>query len=192
MPAAVLAGGASRRMGRPKAALAYGAGTLLEFQTARLALLFEEVFVVAKEAPDSCVGPARIVLDRTSDFAPLYGVQRALEETPDRVFVLAVDLPALSADVIRLIGHRGLETRAPALIPRAGGVLQPLAAVWRRKVLPVAHSRIAGGALSLHELAQEAGAEVLTEEEWRAADPFGNSFANMNTLEEYAAMRERA
>ena len=43
MPAAVLAGGASRRMGRSKAALPYGAGTLLEFQTGRLADLFEEV-----------------------------------------------------------------------------------------------------------------------------------------------------
>ena len=51
MPAAVLAGGASRRMGRSKAALPYGAGTLLEFQTKRLAKIFEEVFVVAKEPP---------------------------------------------------------------------------------------------------------------------------------------------
>ena len=35
MPAAVLAGGASRRMGAPKAALPYGAGTLAEHQTGR-------------------------------------------------------------------------------------------------------------------------------------------------------------
>ncbi len=192
MPAAVLAGGASRRMGRSKAALAYGAGTLLEFQTARLASLFEDVFVVAKNFPDFPIGPARVVLDRIPDFAPLYGVLRALEETVDRAFILAVDLPALPADVIRLIGERGLRTPAAVLVPRSGGLLQPLAAVWRHKIRPLAETRIARGARSLHELAEEAGAEVLAEEEWRAIDPSGNSFVNINTLEDYAAMRERA
>ena len=71
MPAAVLAGGASRRMGRPKAALAYGAGTLLEFQTGRLAELFEEVLVVVKQPPVFACGPARVVLDRTPDHAAI-------------------------------------------------------------------------------------------------------------------------
>ena len=46
--------------------------------------------------------------------------------------------------------------------------------------------------LSLHGLAQEVGAEVIAEEEWRRADPSGNSFANANTLEQYVALRERA
>jgi len=191
MPAAVLAGGLSRRMGRPKAALSYGAGTLLEFQTNRLVPLFREVFVVVKEPPDFPYGPARVLCDRAPGSAPLHGVLRALEEAADRVFVMAVDLPALSLEVIRAIAERGSRTPAPALLPKAGGVLQPLAGVWRRAVLPLARERIAHGLLSLHELAEEAGAEVFPEEEWRPIDPFGNSFANMNTLEEYAAMRER-
>ena len=80
MPAAVLAGGASRRMGRAKAALPYGAGTLLEFQTTRLAELFEEVLVVAKEAPAFAAGPARVVLDRATEHAAIHGLIRALEE----------------------------------------------------------------------------------------------------------------
>src|SRR5262249_40426266 len=61
MPAAVLNGGASRRMGRPKGALPYGASTLLDYQTTRLAALFDEVLVVAKQAPDYAAGPARVV-----------------------------------------------------------------------------------------------------------------------------------
>ena len=35
-------------------------------------------------------------------------------------------------------------------------------------------------------------AEIVSEEVWRALDPSGNSFANVNTIEEYTAMRERA
>jgi len=191
-PAAVLAGGRSRRMGRPKATLPYGAGTLIEFQTRRLAPLFAEVLVVLKETPEFPVGPARIVLDGEGAFAPLFGLVRALEEARDRVFVLAVDLPLLPDALVLAIARRALATPAPALVPRADARLQPLAAVWRRKILPLARERMARGELSLHGLAEEAGAEVYAEEAWRAVDPSGNAFANLNTAEAWAAHRERA
>ncbi|MFY9552135.1 MAG: NTP transferase domain-containing protein, partial [Thermoanaerobaculia bacterium] len=109
MPAAVLAGGASRRMGRPKAALPYGAGTLLEFQVAKLSEIFEDVFVVAKEA-SRAAGSARVILDGVPEHAAIHGLARALEEAKDRVFVLAVDLPAVPPVLIRAIAARGLET----------------------------------------------------------------------------------
>ena len=192
MPAAVLAGGASRRMGRPKAALAYGAGTLLEFQVNRLADLFEDVFVVVKEPPAFAHGAGRVVLDRTADHAAIHGLVRALEAAHDRVFILGVDLPAVPAALIRAIAERSLGSHAPAVVPRADGRLQPLAAVWRRSALAGAERRIAAGDLSLQELAREAGAEIFEEDDWKAVDPSGAAFANLNTLEEYAAMRERA
>jgi molybdopterin-guanine dinucleotide biosynthesis protein A len=179
-------------MGIPKASLPYGRTTLLAHQTERLSRIFDAVLVVAKEAPGFDAGPARLVLDRTVDQAPIHGLARALEEVSDRLFVLAVDLPALAGEVIRWITERSLASQAPAVVPRADGRLQPLAAVWRRSVLPIALARIARGELSLHGLAQEVGAEVLPEEEWRAADPSGNSFANLNTIEQYNSARERA
>ena len=192
MPAAVLAGGASQRMGRPKAALPYGASTLLEFQTARLADLFDEVLVVAKETPGFAAGPARVVLDRDPDRAAMRGLMRALEETPDRIFILAVDHPAVPPALIRAIAYRSLEGEASAVVPRAGGRLQPLAAVWRRGCLTQARARAVAGDLSLHGLARAVGAEIFDESEWREIDPSGTAFANLNTLEDYAALRERA
>ncbi len=191
-PAAVLAGGASRRMGRPKASLPFGSGTLLQHQIVRVAPLFSEVFVVVKDAPDSALGRARVLLDSTSRQGAIYGVTRALEEVQDHLFVLAVDTPVLAPALIAEIARRGMKMTASVLLPRAGGRLQPLAAVWRRAVLPLALQRIASEQLSLQELAQEAGAEILEEPEWRRFDPSGNSFENLNTLEEYVAARERA
>jgi molybdopterin-guanine dinucleotide biosynthesis protein A len=191
MPAAVLAGGASRRMGRPKASLEYGGATLLEHQTRRLASVFSPVYAVVKDG-EQLAGSARVLFDRTPEHAAIHGLIRALEEVDDRVFILAVDLPVLAEGVVRLIADRSLASEAPAAIPLSGGVLQPLAAVWRRAVLPIARERVARGELSLHGLAREVGAEVMAEEEWRAADPSGNSFANVNTLEQYVALRERA
>ena len=192
MPAAVLAGGASSRMGRSKAALAYGAGTLLEFQVRRLAETFPEVLVVVKDPPAFAVGPARIVLDRSAEHAALHGLARALDEARDRIFVLAVDLPALTPAVARRIAERSLASDALAVVPRADGKLQPLAAVWRRAALPEVERRLAAGQRSLRDLADAVGAEILDETVWRDVDPSGTAFANLNTLEEWEAYRERA
>lgn len=192
IPAAILSGGASRRMGRAKGALPYGSSTLLGFQVARLRPLFDDVWVVAKSAPDYAFGEARVLLDGRSDFAAIHGVRRALAEAEDRIFVFGVDLPALSSDVMRSIVRAGLATSRPALLPRADGRLQPLAAVWRKAALAELDRRVAIGELSLAGLADALQAEVLPEDVWRALDPSGNAFANLNTLDEYAAMRERA
>ena len=191
MPAAVLAGGASRRMGRPKAGLEYGGATLLEHQTRRLAEVFSPVYAVIK-AEGLPAGPARVLLDRTPEHAAIHGLIRLLEEVDDRVLVLAVDLPVLSEGVLRLIAGRSLESEAAAVVPISGGLLQPLAAVWRRAVLPAARERAARGDLSLRGLARDVGADLLGEDDWRLADPSGNSFANVNTLEQYVGLRERA
>ena len=179
-------------MGRPKASLPYGAVTLLEFQTGRLAGLFDEVLVVAKEAPATPLGPARLVRDSDPGHAAVHGLARALEETPDRVFVLAVDLPALAPALIRAIAEESGRRDAAAVIPRADGRLQPLAGVWRAAALPAARRRIADGQLSVRGLAEEVGAAILDEDWWRRWDPSGASFANLNTLEDWAALRERA
>jgi molybdopterin-guanine dinucleotide biosynthesis protein A len=48
MPAALLVGGSSRRMGRPKAELPWRGTTLAGWQAERLSRLFGEVWVVAK------------------------------------------------------------------------------------------------------------------------------------------------
>jgi len=191
MPAAVLARGASQRMGRPKAALPWGAGNLLEFQTGRLSTFFREVFVVVKEKPDFPIGPAKVLLDRSPEFAAIHGLLRALEEAEDRIFILAVDLPGLNHDVIREIAQRGLKTPAAALIPEADGRLQPLAAVWRRSAARFAQQRVDKGMLSLAALADEVAAEILPEKVWRVLDPSRAAFANMNTLADWAAHRER-
>jgi molybdopterin-guanine dinucleotide biosynthesis protein A len=192
MPAAVLAGGASRRMGRPKADLPYGAGTLLAHQAGRLSRVFAEVFAVLKAPSSLPAGPAQILLDGAPEHAAIHGLVRALEEVEDRVFVLAVDLPVLPEGLMRAIAERALASEAPAVVPRAEGRLQPLAAVWRKAVLPAARARIERSELSLAGLAEEVGAEIYTEEDCRRADPSGNAFANLNTIEDYVAHRERA
>lgn len=179
-------------MGVAKGSLPYGAGTLAEHQTRRLASLFSEVWLVVRERPDYGFGSARLIFDSDPERSALSGLSRALEEAADRVFVLAVDLPLAGEDLLLAIARRSLATEAAAVLPASEKGLEPLAGVWRRIALPEARRRAAAGERSLRGLADAVGAEILPPDEWRAFDPSGNAFENMNTISDWAAARERA
>ena len=191
MPAAILAGGASRRMGVPKASLPWGATTLAAHQTERLARLFEETWLVVRDAPEYEFGAARLLYDRDPERSALSGVVRALEESADRVFIVAVDLPLLAAPVIEEICRAALASPAAAVLPETAEGLEPLAGVWRREALDTAAARAAAGDRSLRALAAAVGAEAVPERVWRRFDPSGNSFANLNTIADWTVARER-
>lgn len=192
IPAAVLAGGASKRMGVPKATLPYGRGTLAGHQVERLAAVFREVWLVVREVPDYSPVPARLLFDSDPERSAMSGLLRALEECEDRVFVLAVDLPLVPDPVLRAIAQRGLESPASAVLPETAGELQPLAGVWSREALPEARRRAEKGERSLRALADAVGAEHFPENAWRRLDPSGNAFSNLNTIEDWVVARERA
>ena len=107
--------------------------------------------------------------------------------------MLGVDLPALPEALIREIARREIATPAAAVVPRAARA----APAPRRGVAPRGP---AGGTPAIWRpgssrctrLVEAVGAEILEESEWRALDPSGNAFVNLNTLEQYAALRERA
>jgi molybdopterin-guanine dinucleotide biosynthesis protein A len=181
MPAALLVGGASRRMGRPKADLPWQGTTLAAWQAARLSRLFPEVWIVAKEGQRLPEAPGRRLDEAAEDPAALHGLIRALEEARGKVFVLAVDLPFVTDALVSRIAQEGARCAAPAFLPESEGRLQPLAAVWDAAILPEARRRRSDGLLSLTELARAVGAEVLPADAMADLNPGGTAFRNLNT-----------
>ncbi len=122
MIGAVLAGGSSTRMGRPKAALRIGDMTLLERAVGVLRSRFDEVIVCGgSEAPRGTV----LVPDAVERAGPLAGIEAAIGYGDGRdVLVLAVDLPLVTPAVID-----GLATpllAGQARVARGDGRVQPL------------------------------------------------------------------
>jgi molybdopterin-guanine dinucleotide biosynthesis protein A len=101
MVAAILAGGASRRMGTPKAALRLGDRTLLEraVVTAREAGL--RPVVVAKPGMALPAVEAERWDEPDEPRHPLTGIVHALERAGAPVLVCAVDMPWVTADACR-------------------------------------------------------------------------------------------
>ena len=178
--AAVLAGGASRRMGRDKATLAVGGVELASVALAAAARVADPVVLVAPEGHPARRLPARLVTDPGQ--GPLAAVAAALAALDDdHVLVLAGDHPGLR---VELLAHlAGLAAGAEAVACRRGPRLEPLVAVYRRApALALARARLADPAGDHSLVGLLAGLRTLVVEEprWRALDPDGRSFVDLD------------
>jgi len=185
---AVLSGGASRRMGRPKSQLAVAGEALLARQ---LRLLHEAgaVELLVSQHPDRPEPPpvnfpVSLVLDDVRTAGPLAGLERLLAvATPGLVLVVAVDLPRLEVDFLkRLVRHAHPDV---GVIPRVDGQLEPLVAVYPRAAHAVAMTHLSRGHYALQDLAQVGLADGWLQP-WDL-DPFDQVFlTNWNRPEDFS------
>ena len=164
MNAYVLVGGRSRRMGTSKSAL------FLDAIVAAARPLFDEVVAVDRAGGVPIDGIRTIFECAHEGEAPVFGVVRALEDAKGRAFLLAVDYPFITGELLRFVRDRGG-------VPVWDGQPQPLCAVWDVASLPRIEERIARGALDLRGVM---GQEMIDEAELRARFA-GEPLRNVNT-----------
>jgi molybdopterin-guanine dinucleotide biosynthesis protein A len=186
--AAVLAGGASRRMGRDKATMPVGGVQLAARALWAAAQVADPVVLVAPEGhPSRQLTAAGLVADPGA--GPLAAVAAALAALDaEHVLVLAGDHPGLR---VELLDHLlALRRGGEAVACRRGDRLEPMVAVYRRApALAAAQARLAGAAAgrSLHGLLAALRTVIVEESEWRALDPDGRSFVDLDDLADLAA-----
>ncbi len=149
----VLAGGESRRMGRPKAWLEVGEITLLRWMIERLGPAFSEV-VVSFAEPEQVerLVPFRLVFDRKLAAGPLAGLEAGLTAARFEVtFAVACDMPYVTPDVaaMAVAAARGCD----AAMPRVNGRAEPVCAAYRRSALPAVTAALDAGRLAASDLA---------------------------------------
>ncbi len=172
-----MAGGLGRRMGGQKAVVEVDGALLIERPLAALrAAGIEDVVVVAKR--DTVLPPGlEVWLEPDEPRHPLTGLHHALREAAPRgVFVAAADLALLDAATVQRVlaepGH-------VAVVPRAGGRLQPLCALY--------------GAAALERLATEGPLTAAVEALQPHIVEFDDDtpFFNVNTPEDLARLSRR-
>lgn len=130
----VLAGGASTRMQRDKAALAYHGKPQLQWAFELLAQFCTSTFVSVR--PDQREEPTRVALpqivDRQPGIGPIAGITAAFTDHPDSAWlVMACDLPFLTAATLRhLIARRDPGKVATAYRSHHDSLPEPLCAIW--------------------------------------------------------------
>jgi molybdopterin-guanine dinucleotide biosynthesis protein A len=170
----ILVGGASSRMGRSKVEL------FLDRVVAAAVPVFDRVFAVQRAGGESA--NIETIFENAHELqAPAFGVQCALAHAAAPAFILAVDYPLVTSEVLRYIERRFTASKAHLVAPRWNGKLQMLCAAYGHEIGQRLEQRIADGRLDLRGLAD--GAEIIEEPEMRALFP-GEPLINVNTPEE--------
>ena len=186
----VLCGGRSSRMGQPKAWLPFGDELLLQRVVRIVGSVVQPVVVVA--APGQAVpelpNAVAIVSDEVEGRGPLAGLAAgliALTGQVDAVYLSACDVPFLMpAFVERVISRLGSHDVA---VPRVGGYLHPLAAVYRITVIDTVLSLLAADRLRPVFLYDAVPTLFLDEADLIDVDPRFDSLRNLNEPADYAA-----
>jgi molybdenum cofactor guanylyltransferase len=193
--AIILAGGQSRRMGKPKAALMFGNCTILERLITELRRCFDDILVMA--APEHSetfsieqllrIAPSsvRLLRDRTAYQGAAVALTRGLGAAAhDAAFACSCDLPLLRGEVAREL--YAMLNGYDAVIPDVGAIPQPLCAVYRREVAATIETQLQSGERRLTHMTSGLRAYRPGDVQLRQIDPDLRSFINVNTPEDYA------
>lgn len=130
----VLAGGKSRRMGRPKALLELAGMAFLERVLKTLAKKIPRVFIVGTPPEPERFGEWEIVPDRLPGNGVLTGLHAGLGACRGEwAFCGCCDMPGLDAQVPGILWEEA-DGRHDAVIPHAQKFPQPTLALYRRDV----------------------------------------------------------
>jgi molybdopterin-guanine dinucleotide biosynthesis protein A len=181
----VLAGGASRRMGRDKAAMQYHGKPQVQWARELLARHCEQVFVSVRA--DQQDDPLRrawpVVVDLRDGVGPIAGIAAAQHLRPDCAWlVLACDLPFVTDECLRLlVAHRD---GRPIVAFRSShdGLPEPLCAIFEPSSRDGILAVIDSGSHCPRRFVIRSGVELLDQPRPFALD-------NVNTLEEFAQAR---
>ena len=175
----LLAGGASRRFGRPKVVEPVDGAPL--FHRPLRALLDscdDIVIVLAPDAPDLPLpdGADRVSFarDRVAYEGPLAGARAGLERVRrDHAVLVAADMPGVSAELLGLMAGRAGPDRKATVLIDAGGRRPLPALVAVAPALALARRLLESGERRLRALVEGLEPEGLPEPVWTRADPAG-------------------
>ncbi|MDA8099461.1 MAG: molybdenum cofactor guanylyltransferase [Nitrospiraceae bacterium] len=184
MTGVILAGGENKRMGTDKAFLELSGRPLIEHILQVFLAQFDETLVVTNSPERYARYPVRMVTDALTVRGPLTGIYTALlHARTDRCFVTACDMPFPNK---RLIAYM-LESAGnfDAVVPRPGGLAEPLHAIYHRRLLPLIGKSIEQDELRITRLLEACRVRYLSETEIVHYDPQMRVFKNINTPEEF-------
>lgn len=183
--AVLLAGGASRRMGRDKSTLFWKGSTLLVHQAGILRRTGAHRLLLSARDPQAGMPEGfSLVKDSEAGAGPAAALADAWREADaDVLMALAVDLPRMPPDYLRDLAL-GAWQQERSVVPVLGGRYEPLAAAWHRSCLI---EFIGAAGRSLQDIcATLVKMELITVRD--VSDGEAQLFENINTPADYARL----
>lgn len=188
---AILAGGASRRFGRPKALAELGGRSLAERVRDALRAVLPDVVLVGTlpGLAEHLALPART--DREAGRGPLGGIETALawaeEEGRPGALCLACDLPFIAPALLEHLLRRAAGG-AEAVVPESGGRrgVEPLCGFYSTAALPAIRAALEAGEQSVFRVLEALRTERVPLAEVQRFGAPDVLFLNLNTPADHA------
>ena len=181
----VLAGGKGLRLGRDKALEIIGNKNLLQRVVSRINFLNSDIIVVTatgEQVSSHSIGypKLRIVVDTYPGKGPLGGIFAGLRASSSVYnLVVACDMPFLNQALLRYMIQ--ISAGFDLVVPRLGGLVEPLHAVYSKGCLAPIERLIKQDTLSVSELFALVKVRYVEAEEIDRFDPEHLSFFNINS-----------
>lgn len=188
---AVLVGGASRRMGRPKAQLPYKNHTFLEQILMTIRPFVGRLVVVGGTGTEEALGgvgaEARAGVDWIPDVVahagPLAGIVAALQHDPKSDWLcIACDMPLIERAAVQWLVRRYHECNTDVVAARRddASAPEPFPAIYLRTSLPALYSTLTSPSHGLRSAMEQLNC-------WTPLVPtkFTDSWSNINTIQDW-------
>ena len=145
----IQAGGRSTRMGgEPKALLELGGKRIIERVVDALGGVLDDLLVVTNTPDRYAFLGLPMVPDAFPDGGALGGIYTGLRAADgDAAFTVACDMPFLHPAIVRMVVERAAE--GDVVIPRTGGQLETMHAVYAKACLTPMETRLRSGRLKI-------------------------------------------
>ena len=176
----ILAGGASRRMGRNKGLLQLNGKPLVALIADRLRTVADEVLVVTDRPDCFATFVDRCIPDVFPGIGTLGGIHAGLlAASHDRALVVGCDMPFLNP--VLLAWFLNVDQSADLVVLRHAEGVEPLHAVYHKRCLPAIESTALRGERCAFAFYGDVAVHYVDPVEIAALDPELRSFRNVNT-----------
>lgn len=175
-------------MGSNKALLPYRGGLFIEAIYRQLNALFPEVLLVTNTPEQYEFLPCRKAGDIYPDMGALAGLHSGLHHcNTHHIFAVACDMPYLDDRLIRYLA--GQRTKGDVVIPEGEVGMEPLHAVYAKGCLPHMEASLRENRRRIVSFFHKACIVTIPRSIIAGFDPSFRSFSNINTPDDYYALR---
>ena len=187
----ILAGGQSRRLGTDKSLLEWGGKSLIARTVDKLSVLSDDIVVVTnkQQSYEHLTLGARFVPDEQPGAGALMGVYSGLKAAlHGSALAVACDMPFLSLPLLRHMLARS--AGHDVVVPRHGGFLEPLHAVYSKRCLSFMERLLEQGRKQIIAFFDHVKVDYVEADEIARFDPERLSFLNVNSPADWQLAQE--
>ena len=181
--ALILAGGKSSRMGgQHKGNLICENETFVQRLINEMTKISDQILLSYGNTIHTEDSKCKIVQDIYADCGPIGGIHAGLNKAEnEKVIIVACDMPFMRAEFFDKLAEMMTET-TDVIVPVVDGRIHPLAAIYKKRVLPAVETQILSGNYRLRHLLDQLHTEYVdVSDDTRMAE----MLKNINTVEEY-------